>query len=199
MTTDTDTAELTTVNADESVVLVVDDIDDTLEFYTDVLRDEYRVKAAHDGASALDELDETVDVVLLDRRMPGRSGYEVVNEIRERDYDVRIVMVTATEPDFDIVDVGFDDYVTKPVSVAQLRETVEQMVDRSEYDDRFQEYFALASKKAALEENKTSTELGKNERYDQLENRLRELNNELDEAIGQLERQRPGTSFRELL
>jgi len=59
-------------------------------------------------------IDETVDVVLLDRMMPGMSGQEVLAAIRERGLDCRVAMVTAVDADFDVIEMGFDEYLGKP-------------------------------------------------------------------------------------
>ncbi len=91
--------------------------------------------------------------------MPGLSGDEVLEQIRDRDLNSRVVMVTAVKPDFDIIDMGFDDYLVKPVSKDDLYTTVEGMLSRIEYDNQMQEYFSLVSKKAVLEAEKDEAEL----------------------------------------
>jgi len=101
------------------LVLVVEDEPDLADLYAAWLGDEYRVRTAYGGQEALDELDEAddeVDAILLDRRMPGLSGDEVLAAVRERGIDCRVAMVTAVEPDFDILKMGFDDYLVKPVT-----------------------------------------------------------------------------------
>lgn len=112
---------------DRGTVLLVDDAEDVVEMYALDLGDEYAVRRAYGGEEALAKVDESVDVVLLDRRMPNRSGDEVLEEIRERELGVRVAMVTAVDPDFDITAMDFDAYVTKPVSGETIRETVEKL------------------------------------------------------------------------
>lgn len=185
--------------SDRPTVLIVDDVQDTVDMYADMLGDGYDVRMAYDGWEALDALDADVDVVLLDRRMPGLSGYDVVEEIRERDCDARIAMVTASEPNFDIADRAFNDYVTKPVSITKLRETVDGLVSRRSYDERSQEYFTTASKLAVLEVNKTQQELQQSETYDELQRQYERLTDELDDTIEELEAEHPGAAFEELV
>ncbi|MFB6105679.1 MAG: response regulator, partial [Halobacteriaceae archaeon] len=60
-------------------VVVVDDEEGIAEAYSYWLSDEYDVRTAQSGAGALETIDEDVDVVLLDRRMPDRSGDEVLD------------------------------------------------------------------------------------------------------------------------
>ena len=167
------------------LVLVVEDEPDLADLYAAWLGDEYRVRTAYGGREALDELDEAdneVDAILLDRRMPGLSGDEVLTAARDRGIDCRIAMVTAVEPDFDILEMGFDDYLVKPVTSDTLRETVEGLLRRGEYDTEVQELFSLTSKKAMLEAEKSATDLASNEEYQRLTDRIDELRERADES-----------------
>ncbi|WP_418284760.1 HalX domain-containing protein [Halorubrum sp. DTA46] len=168
------------------LVLVVEDEPDLADLYAAWLGDEYRVRTAYGGQEALDELDAVnndVDAILLDRRMPGLSGDEVLSAVRERGIDCRVAMVTAVEPDFDILKMGFDDYLVKPVTSDTLRETVTSLLQRGEYDSEVQELFSLTSKKAMLEAEKSSTELADNTEYQDLTARISELRSKADESL----------------
>jgi len=160
-------------------VLAVDDEPDLAELYQVYLNDRYRVRVATDGEEALSMMDETVDVVLLDRRMPDMSGHEVLKAIRDDGYDARVAMLTAVEPDVDIVDMPFDDYKTKPVTREGLVTLVEVLLYRAAFDERSQQFFALASKKAALE----ATGATDNEEYAELLNRIEAVRAEVDETL----------------
>ena len=164
-------------------VLLVDDEVNITELFSAWLEDTYDVRTANGGEEALDALDGGVDVVLLDRRMPGLSGDEVLDVIRQEGYDCRVAMVTAVEPDFDVVEMGFDDYLTKPINRDDLESVIESLLTRKEYDDRMQEYFALSSKKATLEAAKPSSELEANEEYQALEEEVQSLESELDQTL----------------
>jgi two-component system response regulator AdeR len=168
------------------VALVVEDEADLASLYSAWLREACTVRTAYDGAQALDAIDEGIDIVLLDRRMPGLSGDEVLETIRDRGLDTRVAMVTAVEPDFDIVGMGFDDYLVKPVSQRDLMETVDQLLLRSTYDEQMQDYFALASKKAVLDARKPEAELRASEEYARLEDRLAVLRTEIDDTVSEL-------------
>ncbi|SFR44886.1 MULTISPECIES: HalX domain-containing protein [Halorubrum] len=167
------------------LVLVVEDEPDLADLYAAWLGDEYRVRTAYGGREALDQLDETddeVDAILLDRRMPGLSGDEVLTAVRDRGIDCRVAMVTAVEPDFDILEMGFDDYLVKPVTSDTLRETVEGLLRRGEYDSEVQELFSLTSKKAMLESEKSASDLADNEEYQRLTDRIETLREQADES-----------------
>ena len=132
-------------------VLVVDDDEALTDVYAAWLATEHEVDTATTGEVALNTLDETVDVVLLDRRMPGLSGEEVLDRIRRAEYDCRVAMVTGVRPNTDVVELGFDEYLIKPVDQDDLHDVVDTLVDRSAYDQRLQELYSLMSKRALLE------------------------------------------------
>jgi DNA-binding response OmpR family regulator len=180
----------------ETTILIVDDESAVTDVYAAHLEAEYDVRTAYGGSEALEKLDADVDAVLLDRRMPGMSGDEVLANIREDEYDVRVAMVTAVDPDFDILDMGFDDYVVKPVSRDELYETVDRLLTYSDYDDTFQEYFSLVSKRAALETSKSQSALETSEEYQDLDERIDALEADLDDAALGLEDEEFGGLFR---
>ena len=183
---------------DRPLVLVVEDEADLADLYAAWLGDDYRVRTAYGGREALENLDSEVDVVLLDRRMPGLSGDEVLDAIGERGIDCQVAMVTAVEPDFDVLEMGFDDYLVKPVAREELLDTVGDLERRSTYDAGVQELFSLSSKKALLEAEKTDSELAENEEYQQLTERLEQLRSDLDTTIDEMnENEEFDTLFRE--
>jgi len=171
----------------DTTVLIVDDEAAVTDVYAAHLEEEYDVRTAYSGSEAVEELDGDVDAVLLDRRMPGMSGDEVLDHIRDEGYDCRVAMVTAVDPDFDILDMGFDEYVVKPVSREDLFETVEQLLTYATYDDTFREYFSLVSKRAALEASKSRSALESNDQYQELTERIENLETNLDQTIGSFE------------
>jgi len=173
-------------NSEEVTVLVVDDERDIADLYSTWMEGEYDVRTAYGAEEALEEADEGVDVVFLDRQMPEMNGDEVLEVLRGRDLECRVVMVTAVDPDFDIVDMPFDDYLTKPVMLDDLHGAVDRMLSRENYDERMQEFFSLASKKATLEAEKDHVELQNNEEYEELETEVEELREEADESVSDL-------------
>jgi len=173
--------------SDPPVVLIVEDEPDVAETYKLWLQGDYEVRMGQNGDEGLELLDETVDIVLLDRMMPGLSGDEVLSEIRERDLGCRVAMVTAVEPDFDILEMGFDAYLSKPIRSEQLHDTVTNLLERSEYDSMLQEYYSLVEKQATLEATKSSAALAESEQYDELKAEITELRDGLSETLGGIE------------
>ena len=173
-------------------VLVVEDDRNLADLYAEWLRGSYSVTTAYDGEEALERLDSTVDVVLLDRMMPGRSGGEVLETIRRSDFDPQVVMVSAVTPDLDIVQMGFDAYLEKPVDAAVLRETLERMLTRAEYDEKLRELFSLIERQDALEAVQTAEVLSNSEEYRALTERLETVQTEVEALLVDL----PGEDFR---
>ncbi len=170
----------------QPTVLVVEDERALVELYVRWLEDDYEVLTATGGEAALEQFSEAVDVVLLDRLMPGMSGDEVLDEIRAQGTNCKVTMVTAVEPDFDVISMGFDDYLTKPVEREELLETIDRLLSRAEFDDIEQELYALSSKQAALRASKPKEELEENDEFAELQARIDELRLELDTTLPEM-------------
>ena len=121
--------------AEAPLILVVDDE----ESYRDALsvaleREGFRVALAADGQEALDQFDDTrPGLVLLDVMLPRISGVDVCRELRTRSR-VPIIMVTARSAEIDAVvglEVGADDYVSKPFRLRELIARVRAALRRS--------------------------------------------------------------------
>lgn len=106
-------------------VLIVEDEATLRSMYAAWLSTDYRVRVAGDATTALEEFDRHVDVVLLDRRLPDADGDLILPTLRDRNPDCRIALVTAVEPDYDILEMDFDAYMTKPVRETELLELVD--------------------------------------------------------------------------
>lgn len=156
-------------------VLVVDDEPSVAEAYSLWLEGEYHIQTAFDGEEALELVDGSTGVVLLDRRMPGMSGDEVLETIRKSGHDCRVAMVTAIDPDFDIVDMPFDTYLTKPVTRDEVIDTIVELLEISEYDEELKELFSIAQKRAALEAEKPLAELQTHDKFADLQETEAEL------------------------
>src|SRR5918995_4492702 len=122
----------------EATVLLVEDEDSFVEALTVGLKREgFRVQIAHDGAEALEVFDAVrPDLVLLDVMLPKVSGVDVCRELRRRS-TVPIIMVTAKGSEIDTVvglEVGADDYVTKPYRLRELVARIRAVLRRSPGD-----------------------------------------------------------------
>lgn len=158
-------------------VLVVEDEPDLLDLYATWLRSAYSVKTASSGEDALQVLDNRTDIVLLDRRMPDMTGDQTLQAIRERGYTCPVAMVTAVDPDFDIIELGCDEYLTKPVSKGEMRETVDRLRKWTTYNDQLREYYSLVSQKALLGTEKSPSSLDASEEYAVLLEHIEDVEN----------------------
>ncbi|WP_353816415.1 response regulator [Agromyces sp. SYSU T00266] len=124
------------------ILLVEDEIalSDPLSFLLE--REGYEVEVAADGLAAVAAFDrEGADLVLLDLMLPGLPGTEVCREIRQRS-TVPIIMLTAKDSEVDIVvglELGADDYVTKPYStrelLARIRAVLRRRIEPEDLDE----------------------------------------------------------------
>jgi len=120
-------------------VLVVEDEEQMRTMLEDNLQfDGYRVTSVSSGEDALGELERSAyALVLLDIRLPGISGYDVCKRLRSRGTRVPVIMLTARNQEADRVtglDVGADDYVSKPFSVRELLARIKALAKRAGLD-----------------------------------------------------------------
>lgn len=119
--------------ADQTVVVVEDEENLAFTLQYNLEREGYAVRVAHDGNAGL-ELVRTFspDLLILDVMLPGVSGYDICKLVR-RDSDLPILMLTARGEEVDKVvglELGADDYVTKPFSVRELMARVRALLRR---------------------------------------------------------------------
>ena len=135
---------------DSATILLVDDEESVQKLLTYPLeRDGYRVVQAHDGDEALARFDtEEIDLVVLDVMLPKLDGLEVCKRLRARS-SVPIVMLTARDDELDKVlglELGADDYITKPFSIREFRSRVRALLRRAStprYEPRDEEAIEL--------------------------------------------------------
>ncbi|MCB1875189.1 MAG: response regulator transcription factor [Chromatiales bacterium] len=118
-------------------ILIVEDEKPIREGLVDVLvYHGFDVDTAADGRDGLKSaLSGRFDLILLDLMLPGVDGFEICNRVRASDPEQPIVMLTAKGTDEDIIrglDLGADDYVCKPFSVAQLVARIKAVLRRSQ-------------------------------------------------------------------
>jgi DNA-binding response OmpR family regulator len=121
--------------ADPATILLVDDEESVQKLLTYPLeRDGFRVVQARDGDEALARFDaEPIDLVVLDVMLPHLDGLEVCKHLRARS-SVPIIMLTARDDELDKVlglELGADDYITKPFSIREFRSRVRALLRRA--------------------------------------------------------------------
>jgi DNA-binding response OmpR family regulator len=170
----------------EASVLVVEDEPEIATLYEQFLDDRYDVTVVSTVEAAVETVSSSFDAVLLDRRLPDGEGSEVLTHMRSAGDDCRVAMVTAVKPDYDIIEMGFDLYVMKPVDRERLQTALETLLAREQYDDLLREAAALASKRAVLEAQHAPEQLEAKAAYTPLVNRLEAIDTDIDNVAASL-------------
>lgn len=120
---------------EQKTVLIVEDeksIVDILRF--NLQKEGYRTLEAFDGAAGLKlALEENPDLILLDLMLPAMNGFEVCKTIRDKGKNTPVLIITAREAEQDKIlglDLGADDYITKPFSIRELMARVKANIRR---------------------------------------------------------------------
>jgi len=121
--------------SDSATILLVDDEEAVQKLLTYPLeRDGYRVVQARDGEEALRRFaEESIDLVVLDVMLPKLDGLEVCKQLRAES-SVPVIMLTARDDEVDKVlglELGADDYITKPFSIREFRSRVRAVLRRA--------------------------------------------------------------------
>lgn len=123
--------------AAKSVILAVDDAPENLDVVKGVLGADYTIKAAINGMIALKIAEKAPpDLILLDIRMPGMDGYEVLARLKgsESMQSIPVVFLTGEtdqQSESHALDMGAQGFVNKPIDAASLRGCVEQILSGS--------------------------------------------------------------------
>lgn len=119
----------------ERILLVEDDPSLVLALSDRLESDGYRIDCVKDGEAGIKHaIKGTYDLILLDVMLPGKSGFEVCKELRRRGVETRILMLTARAQLSDKVeglDLGADDYLTKPFELSELLARIKALLRRS--------------------------------------------------------------------
>lgn len=175
------------VQDSDGKVLVVDDESDMLLLYETYLSETFDVVTTTSGPKALQMIDDSVDIVILDRKMPEMTGDEVLGILREEGLDVQVGMVTAMQPTDELLNLPFDGYLSKPVDKGDILGLVNTLLVRQEFHAASQRFFRLAARKTALEEvgeHHTSE-------YREVLDQLQGLQAEIDSILGDVSTERP--------
>lgn len=122
-------------------ILVAEDDNNILTGLIDTLESEgYEVTPASNGRQAIDLFrTKSFDLILLDVMMPEKSGFDVCRDIRLKNQDVPVIMLTAKGEEIDKVvglQLGADDYITKPFGVRELLARIEAVLRRSKRNEK---------------------------------------------------------------
>ena len=118
-------------------ILIVEDEPSLIFTLKDTLENEgYQIVIAEDGNRAIQLLDENIpDLMILDIMLPGVSGFDICRRVRERNLLFPIIILTARDQEIDKVtglNVGADDYITKPFGVKELLARIQARLRRND-------------------------------------------------------------------
>jgi DNA-binding response OmpR family regulator len=131
-------------------ILVVEDDSSILRGLRDNLQFEgYEVLEAKDGNTGLKlALEQSPDLLLLDIMLPGMNGHEICRKLKSQDPNTPIIMITARDAEMDKVsglDLGADDYITKPFSIPELMARIRAVLRRYELDQKSEDKLEFGS------------------------------------------------------
>ncbi|MDS0259579.1 response regulator [Haloarcula sp. S1CR25-12] len=180
-------------------VLVVEDNAELRQAYHRVLSEFCAVSTAASGADAVETITDDTDVVVLDRPLPAVTVDTLVSELKNRHHDCYVAMVTGVAPPFDISRLGVDDYLVRPLTIEQLRDTVDRLFSLAEYDAAYRTLSQKRVEKSVRVREQASTELRHSPEIDRLsteierlETEIERLEAEIDEQVETLGGMRPG-------
>jgi two-component system alkaline phosphatase synthesis response regulator PhoP len=117
------------------ILVVEDEPGIAFSIETDLQTEGYEVTLVNDGAQAVPRaLGESFDLILLDVMLPNKDGFEVCRQLRHQGLTIPIILLTAKTHEAEKIlglDVGADDYVTKPFSPRELRARIRAMLRRA--------------------------------------------------------------------
>lgn len=168
---------------DDATVLVVDDEPQLTKLHATMLDDSYEVVTATNGRRAIELLETSPSVVLLDRRMPDLTGDAVASKIHNADVETRVALVSAIEPTLDVLEVPFDEYLIKPVDIEGLQAVVDHLCDRYRYPEGLRELLTTVARLAAIDASSAVEKPIDDKRYHELVERKRYLQRRWDDRL----------------
>ena len=135
-------SQLSTLNSQLKTILIVDDNQDMLSFVSSCMKENYQVHTATDGAAALEVLQyEQIDLIISDVMMPGIDGFELCRKVKT-DINlshIPVILLTARTTDVSRIEglqLGADDYLTKPFNIEVLRLRVKKFIEWEQNNHR---------------------------------------------------------------
>lgn len=151
------------------------------------LPDGHELREASDGRAVFDAIDPMVDVVILDRDLPGPSVSQLMNRIGTTGVDPHVAVLSAAPVDDELLETGVHEYLRKPIDRDDLLGVIAGYRARRDYESALSEYFSITSAVAAMEADHSPGELAQDERYERLQWLADEKRFEADRALRQAE------------
>lgn len=170
-------------NSDQSTVLVVDDEQRVAECYKIFVEQQHNAEVAIGGREAVEKLDENIDIVLLDRRMPDLHGSEVIDYINEEDHACRVIIISAIDPDMEILKNEFVKYIKKPVEQDELLQAIQETIVFDESGQSHIEYLKLIEKAHIMQSEFTKVKLEDNHYYNKIIDSINSMREQFNDNV----------------
>ncbi len=135
--------------SDEITVYVIDDDPSICQLLSEALRDSYEVVTFQDGEEGMEALeDKPPEVLLLDLRLPGKGGMEILREVQEQFPEIVVIMITANQEVSSAVKaikLGADDYIVKPFDLEEIKVHIEKNLENRELKEEVQQLHSFLS------------------------------------------------------
>lgn len=160
---------------DPATVLLVESDSALRELYEHWLSDRFDVRLAQNGADAEHHLEDEIDILILNRILPDLSEREIFEHVSDQEIECGVIMLTTQPPDFDILDMPFDEYLVKPVDRFSLYEAVARTQRKLSFDRCLRGYRRLITKRDLIESVISAGTLSNSERFAELLDRIAEV------------------------
>jgi DNA-binding response OmpR family regulator/DNA-binding HxlR family transcriptional regulator len=133
-----------------ATVLILEDERMIADIFADYFSESYHTQYVPTGTEALEAYTADTNLVIIDRKLDGMSGDTVADRIRAEHEQQLLLCVSGVEPDNDIYELDYDDYIHKPVEEDEMRTRMELLLNRAALDSTARTYLSLRSKQLAL-------------------------------------------------
>jgi DNA-binding NtrC family response regulator len=168
-------------------VLIIDDEEAVAQSYRIHLNDKYEVKTATSGQEAISKIDADVDVIVIDRRMPGLTGDDVIERLSMQELGIKVIIASGIDPDTDIIGLPIDGYLTKTVTKQELIDAVDRVLLKDELEELLAEYDKLSETYEILNSEYMQTELMEKDEFGDLEEELATLESEINSIADEID------------
>lgn len=186
------------VKSSQADVLIVDENQKLADLYAGWLADTYSVRVAYNESQAVQCFDESVKVVLLEHCPPASASDELIKKVNDSEHNCQVVLLTEVDPDDEAIGTTFDNYLPKPINYVDLKQTVDQLLDRVDYNKQIGKYARLTTRKATLKAEKSPPRLRDDVRFQQLESRIERLESTVDDLVRNFDRDDVAAVLRDL-